>query len=67
MERASVLSDNKKVFFKYVNSKRLSKENIGPVLVADGLTKDEEKVEEFNVFFASVFNNIDRPGAASSS
>jgi len=39
--------------FKYVNSKRRSKENIEPIPVADGhLThRDEKKAEAFNVFF----------------
>ncbi|GAB0207221.1 mitochondrial enolase superfamily member 1 [Grus japonensis] len=66
LKLASVVSDNKKGFSKYVNSKRRSKENIGPILVEDGhLTNmDEEKVEAFNAFFASVFNNMDRPWAA---
>jgi len=62
------VSDNKKGIFKYVNSKRRAKENIGPILVEDGLltNRDEEKVEAFNVVFASVFNNTDRPWAAQS-
>ncbi|GAB0176274.1 mitochondrial enolase superfamily member 1 [Grus japonensis] len=68
LKLASVVSDNKKGFFKYVNSKRRSKENIGPILVEDGhpTNKDEEKAEPFNVVFASVFNNTDRPWAAQS-
>lgn len=32
---ASELLDKKKVFFKYVNNKRTSKENTGPILVED--------------------------------
>jgi len=53
LKLASVVSDNKKVFFKYIHSNRRSKENIGPVLVEDGnLTNgDEEKAEAFNAFF----------------
>ncbi|KAK4827625.1 hypothetical protein QYF61_019835 [Mycteria americana] len=60
--------DNKKGFLKYVNSKRRSKENIGPILVEDGhlINRDEEKPEAFNAFFASVFNNTDRPWAVRS-
>ncbi|GAB0209633.1 mitochondrial enolase superfamily member 1 [Grus japonensis] len=68
LKLASVVSDNKKVFFKYVNSKRRSKENIGAILVEDAhlTNRDEEKVEAFNVVFASVFNNIDSPWATRS-
>lgn len=36
LKLASVVSDNKKGFFKYINSKRRFKENIGPILVEDG-------------------------------
>jgi len=48
-----VLSDKKTYFFKFVNSKRISKENIGQILTEDGhLTdRDEEKAEVFNAFF----------------
>ncbi|GAB0209165.1 mitochondrial enolase superfamily member 1 [Grus japonensis] len=70
LKLASVVSDNKKGFFKYVNSKRRSKENIGLILVEDGhlTNRDEEKAETFNdFFFASVFNNTDRHQAARSS
>ena len=68
MKLASVVSDNRKGFFKYVNSKRRSKENIGPIPVEDGhlTNRDEEKAEAFNVFFASVFSNTDRSWAAQS-
>ncbi|KAK4828514.1 hypothetical protein QYF61_026936 [Mycteria americana] len=63
LKLASVVSDKKKGFFNYVNSKRRSKENIGLILVEDGhLTdRDEEKAEAF------IFNNTDRPWAARSS
>ncbi|KAK4832343.1 hypothetical protein QYF61_021872 [Mycteria americana] len=68
LKLASVVSDNKKGFFKYVNSKRRSKGNIGPILVEDGhLTNmDEEKADAFKAFFASAFNNTDRPWAVQS-
>ena len=68
LKLAGVVSDNKAAFFKYVNSKRRSKANIGPILVEDGplTNRDEEKAEAFNAVFASVFNNTDRPWAAQS-
>ena len=66
LKLASVVSDNKKCFLKYVNSKRRSKENIGPILVEDGhlTSRDEEKAEAFNSIFASAFSHTDRPWAA---
>ena len=41
---------------------------VGQILVEDGYltTRDEEKEEPFNAFFASVFNNTDRPWAVQS-
>lgn len=52
---AKVVSDNKKGIFRYVNSKRKSKENIRPILDEDGqlAIKDEEKAEAFNSFCLS--------------
>ena len=69
LNSASVVSDNKKGFLKYVNSKRRSKENLGLIFVEDGrlTNSDEEKAEAFKAFFASFFNNTDRPWAARSS
>ena len=66
LKLASVVSNNKKGFFKNINGKRRSKENVGPILVEDGhlTNRDEEKAEAFNTFFASVFNNTDRPWTA---
>ncbi|KAK4829953.1 hypothetical protein QYF61_008084 [Mycteria americana] len=45
LKLASVVLDNKKGFFKYVNSRRRSEENIGQILVEDGhlSNMDEEK------------------------
>lgn len=42
--------DNEKGFFKFVNIKRGSTENIGPILVEDGhiTNRKGEKVEAFN-------------------
>jgi len=65
LKLASEVSDNKKGF-KFTHSKRRSKENTGPILLEDGhpISRDEKKAEAFNAFFASVFNNTDRPWAA---
>ncbi|KAK4807096.1 hypothetical protein QYF61_018437 [Mycteria americana] len=55
---STTVVDNKKGFFKYVNSKRGSKENISPLLDEVGhlTNRDEDKAETFNAFLASVFN-----------
>lgn len=47
----TIMSDDTEIF-KYLNSKRTSKENTGLILGADShLTTKEEKVEVFNAFF----------------
>ncbi|KAM9591097.1 uncharacterized protein ACIBXB_006040 [Morphnus guianensis] len=55
---ATVVRANKKCFCKYVNSKKNPKENIYPLLDAEGniATQNEEKAEVPNAFFDSVFN-----------
>lgn len=63
---AGAVSNNKKGFLKHINSKRRSKENTGLILVEDSHlpNRDEEKAETFDVYFASVFGDTDRPWSA---
>lgn len=58
-------ADKKKGFLKYVNSKRRSKENNGPIFNEDDPlgNRDVEEVKAFNAFFASIFNINERPCA----
>ncbi|GAB0199179.1 mitochondrial enolase superfamily member 1 [Grus japonensis] len=61
LKLASTVGDNKKGFFKYVDNKRRTRENIGLLLNKNGhlTNRDIDKAETFNAFFASVFNTDD--------
>ncbi|GAB0179374.1 mitochondrial enolase superfamily member 1 [Grus japonensis] len=51
------VKDNKKGFFKYISSKRKTRENVGLLLNEVGalVMEDTEKVELLNAFFALIF------------
>ena len=49
---ATVIKGNKKCFCKYISNKRRAKENLHPLLDAEGniVTEDEEKADVLNAF-----------------
>lgn len=66
MKLDSIVGNNKKSFFRYVNGKRRNRANIylmRMILEEDShLTiKDIDKAEMFNAFFTSVFNTDNGP------
>jgi len=57
------VKDKKKRFFKYISSKRKTRDNVGPLLNEVGVLvmEDTEKEELLNACFSSVFTDKDGP------
>jgi len=53
LSMTTVVRDNKKCFYKYINNKKRAKQSLYPLLDARGniANKDEEKAEVLNVIF----------------
>ncbi|KFU99993.1 hypothetical protein N340_08025, partial [Tauraco erythrolophus] len=60
------IKGNKKNFYRYVSDKKRSRENVGPLRKETGdlATRDMEKAEVLNDFFASVFTGKSSSGTA---
>ena len=56
---AAGVKGNKKLFYKYINSKRRTRENLHSLLDEAGnvTTEDKEKADILNAFFTSVFKS----------
>ncbi|KGL82736.1 hypothetical protein N309_03795, partial [Tinamus guttatus] len=57
LELAKDVRGNRNGFYKYISSKRKTRENVGSLLNGEGalVTEDAEKAEFLTAFFASVF------------